>query len=195
MKCKKQWDRITAIVAIITSIISVILATVSIKISSEQLSEQLNQTRKHNKLMVKPEFSFYRRLSRNDKKIGIGIENKGFGPARVTGLVYGINSKWGKNQGWSAGAKILRNFTKEKNFITIGSVSDNGSTIINSGEKKWLYSYVISPDNEFDKAYPIFMKLSDNINIAVCYCSLYDECEVKTLRGVKPPLDILACKS
>jgi hypothetical protein len=65
----------------------IIIAISSVVIAMCALGTTLWQgylTRKHNRLTVKPISSFYVSLSKHEDKIGIKIENKGYGPLIFT---------------------------------------------------------------------------------------------------------------
>jgi hypothetical protein len=174
-KKKIAWDRITAIAAVITAIVSVIISSVSLHITQQQNTKQLELTRTHNKLSVKPKILIFGNLYKTSDQIGVGIRNEGLGPAIIKKIRFAIDGIWLKKQGKEASIEILKWLEVGRGMFSYSILGDNAT--IRSETTVWLFSS--DPSNSYNEKRRIIVKMSKHVGIAVYYCSLYNECEIE----------------
>jgi len=185
-----DWSKVTAIVAAITAIVSVVISTVSLINTNERSLEQIELTREHNKLSVKPIITTFFRLNPNIEKIGLGFENRGFGPAKIKEIKYSIDGEWVEGET----PLMTQRLVAKKLNITPGLIGFGGlksGSIFRSEEEKWLF-FSTRPGSH-EKSYNEIKSLSKHIGIYVCYCSFYEECS--TISDGKVPKVLPVCSN
>ena len=160
---------ISIIVAISTLIYTVFLGSEQIKISIE-----------HNKLSVIPKISTNIIVKKGNDFSGIGIINDGLGPAIIRDVKYYDQDK----EILSLSVESQLFFLKKYNMLDIIDISPlNVDTIVKTNEKIWLYKTKKKRNNK-NISKKLFSLYANN-NIAICYCSLYKECQIKVISGSK----------
>lgn len=87
-------ERWATFIASVTAIVSLLIATLSYLSTSESTQQQLEMTRLHNELSVKPVIDTFVRADPTGNKAGFGLRNVGIGPAEVQELRHAVDGDW-----------------------------------------------------------------------------------------------------
>lgn len=128
-------------------------------------------------------------LNRNDHSLAFHIQSTGVGPAKIKAA--SIEYKGETINNWR---ELIDRFTEIENYFT-GSINLlNGSVLPPRSNKESIYEFD-ADTSEVQKE--LFYKirnqvLEGNLNINICYCSVYDQCwtadmqnSLKRYRGEK----------
>lgn len=157
-KSSVRWDRVTAIA-------SLIVAALALGVSVWQGQV----TRNHNRQSVKPQVQISRHLSPRADLNGLLVANNGVGPATVHDSLLNFR---GKDIG-----PIIRPTWRQIDGETkpLGTLFRGlfpNETYLSAGERYGLLTLTEKNKNEIDA----FRDLSNLLELAICYCSIYDEC-------------------
>ncbi len=151
-------DTLLAITATIIAVAAIFIAVY-----------EARQTRKHNRLSVRPRLNFELVRSRSRKMIGIKIMNYGLGPAVVASWSVKVAGKAVNNtDDWT---KPLKKHGIQKSGVEWTHMKPKG--IIPAGDAVWVLGIPCSPDdmevrNKLDKLCP-------GVKIDIGYRSMYEE--------------------
>lgn len=178
------WDRITAISSIVVAVLALIASVYQANLNRELTRDiALNQiefqkveaekSRLHRELSVMPIVSHKRDLALQSEQPGFALENRGIGPALIkNALVYRKGQLVGRADSRASMAALVREFDinyKEVRWQTVA-----GYTLL-PGESVLVISAFAStfPSQQWRDH---FFAAIDEMDMAYCYCSMYDRC-------------------
>jgi hypothetical protein len=190
----RRLDMILPVTALFVSLVSILIAWHHSQIMRELVHE--------NERIVEaeslPYLDIYTSEMATDQQapaLRLAVRNEGVGPARVAEVVMTVNGRPvpdfntlidqccapGRLQGKRADGKQHR--AQRNGEVTLSSVRDR---MIRPGEEADVFAWPITADNKavVDRLQQGFD--SDLVNIAVCYCSVFDDCWVRTDSGRRP---------
>lgn len=112
-------------------------------------------------------------LNENDYALAFLIQNTGVGPANIKAAHIKHNGEIIKN--WR---EIVTRFTEDENYFT-GSINlINGSVLPPRSDQESIYEFNADTSNVRKELFYKFRNqiLEGNLNINICYCSVYDQC-------------------
>ena len=155
----------------ISSYVPILISVLAIAVSISSAYE----TRKHDRLGVKPYVHFDTKGAHTDNEVGLFIENTGLGPAIMSNFtVYLDGKKMGK------GSQIVWELVETRLSELYSTSSkwphyrwfDDGY-VLKAGESKDVFSSAPADLTNFDAFNELF---SQRLFVSVRVCSLYDEC-------------------
>lgn len=177
---------------LVIAILALLLTVGSMWLTQKRHAQQLQLSRDHNELSVKPILSLVSAFDSENDTHGIVVTNAGLGPARIKNVVYGITDVWFEERGKEGIDRMLKSINLPPNTaLQIGVFSDPLNDYINPGESRKLFSYDgekvgqsgFSSEQSFARA-----------NVAICYCSVYGKCWSVARRNPVPPESLVACE-
>lgn len=125
----------------------------------------------------------------------LAVQNEGVGPARIAEVVMTVDGKpvpdfsslideccaRGRLQSKGADAKQYRSL--RNGDVVLSSIRDR---MIRPGEEAQVFSWPVTAENKAVVDRLQTALASNAVNIAVCYCSVFDDCWVRTDSGRRP---------
>jgi len=179
-------QQIISYLALAVSIVSALIAGFALHYSNKNASDRLKVTEIHNKLAVSPRLVSVAIFDSTQKFSGFGFSNNGLGPAIVHNVSYSVD---GYKINGSA-SEAMMNIVQELDLnskLTAISPAKKGA-IIKADDTIWLFR---SRGNSVRQSRNM-LELYKRINVSVCYCSVYDECQTKNIG--RPIKQELKCK-
>ena len=153
---KKVWwkdpEMITALSALLVGVVALIIGAYQAKVASDQRAAS-----------VWP-YVEIGRYSLQGTEYGFIIRNKGVGPAIIKQMEVSVDGK--PVQTWN---QALQTMTGEKGNINTIYSSTNKSVLAVQESRKMINVINVEDITKIQAA-------PDNINISVCYCSIFDDC-------------------
>lgn len=140
------------------------------------MQKEYNAARDHEKKQVTPILEYRRIIASHGRKSGIFLDNKGFGPARLTDLlIYNDKRFIGAFDSRECARDILRRLDLNYTHVQFNAVA--GIATILPGET-FDVIYFSGESNEYHgTGYVNQEQKLRNIDIVFRYCSIYDDCE------------------
>ena len=189
----RHLDLILPITAMFVSLVSILIAWHHSQIMRELVHE--------NERIVEAESLPYIDIyssdmaSDNSPTLRLAVQNEGVGPARIAEVVMTVNGTpvpdfntlidqcCARGLLHSKGADAKQYRSLRNGEVVLSSIRDR---MIRPGEGADVFAWPITEANK-----PVVDRLeaalaSDAVNIAVCYCSVFDDCWVRTDSGRRP---------
>jgi hypothetical protein len=162
---KKLLNSITAdtVTAVATSIIALAALFVSV--------DQGCESRRHNRLSVRPAFSLIMNISRGNEQLGVFLINKGLGPGLVKEVQIKAAEKWLKVQSVKDWRNALQTIGLNVEWVKWTAI-DNG-TVISPNEHVALLAMIDTPVDESNKER--FRSFLQNVQFRIRYESMYGD--------------------
>ena len=189
----RRLDLILPVTALFVSLVSILIAWHH----SQIMRELVHQNERIVEAESLPYLDIYSSDMADDRRSNfrLAVQNEGVGPARIAEVVMTVNGKpvpdfnslideccaRGLLQSKRADAKQHR--SQRNGDVVLSSIRDR---MIRPGEGADVFSWPITDQNKavVDRLQTAIE--SDAVNIAVCYCSVFDDCWVRTDSGRRP---------
>lgn len=148
----------------IISISAIIIALASVSIAIWEGVE----TRKHNRLSVRPKFEIHFISSKDN--YGYELVNSGLGPAIITGIRIFVDNEEIHGKGFSGYDELLEKLGLQNKLIAHDAVA--AGITVRAGDKKKIIVFGFSED---DDPATILPEVYQRVRIEIGYNSMYDE--------------------
>jgi len=169
--------------ALVVSIFSACASVYAIISSNEINKDQLSASQQQSRLAVRPILSSKAVFDSRLPFSGIGVENKGLGPALIESVTYSVDGYTLKDVGYSAMNKIVNELGLDSGSMSMSPAKEG--QIIKQERDLWLFKSQVNSKLASNKMLELYKRMT----VSICYCSLYGSCEVKTIGrpiGSKP---------
>jgi len=162
--------------AILISAMAFLFTVIASIIGLRFTNKQIEMSRKHNYLSVKPYVKFIGYYAQSGSEpIGLSIKNNGLGPA----IIKKINYIWENTpvQGQSNLRKIWNEHFKKEDSLVFTNIEPEAT--IGANEEQWLFK--IEGDKKAEGIGKKFLKFAQSLNIEIEYECFYGKTKVKEI--------------
>lgn len=166
MKIKEHYEAVT----IIAAMAAVFISIASIYFSNKNAKAQMEYSRiqlEYNTISVQPILTSKVIFDSDYEFSGVGIKNKGLGPAIINNIKY-----------YYSGSETDLPYGRGKNELYYNNMFEfevlTKGDVVNKDEELWLIRTTSNNVENALMAYSFYRKQG----LSVCYCSLYKQCTV-----------------
>lgn len=179
---KLKLEIVVSITAMITAVAAVVVAVLQTQVMHQELMTEREQAR----LSVLPSLFVYTgsHLGDDEGRFRIGVVNQGIGPAVVEGFSVSHGRKVAKT--WAGlvadgtGGQVLM-AGDDRNVDSITTTPVNPGVLMPAGSRVEPLLLAATPEIA-----EILRTFSDDLNVSICYCSLYQECWTVDMQEARP---------
>lgn len=132
--------------------------------------------RQEQRASVWPRVSVTPSVSTENDTVEIGVQNSGIGPARVRAAR--IEHEGERKTNWQDLLESVGQSGASRNFGLLNS------RVLSPGEEEIVFTVVSDSNERSSRALPPLAReiLNGDVDLVLCYCSVYDECWITTMQ-------------